>query len=163
MTPLIRLAAEADLDAINEIYNHYVHRSTCTYQEESETMESRRLWLARHGEMHPVTVALVEGRVVGWGSLSPYHSRCAYRYTVENSVYVHHEFQRRGIGGMLLEDLIGRARQVGHHSIIAAIDGEQSASIALHEKFGFQHVGRFSQVGFKFQRWLDVVYMQLLL
>jgi phosphinothricin acetyltransferase len=100
---------------------------------------------------------------VGWGSLSAYHARSAYRRTVENSVYVHHQHHGRGIGSLLLEDLIARAREVGHRVIIAAIDADQPASIALHAKFDFKKVGHFKQVGFKFGRWLNVVYMELLL
>src|SRR5579862_8559012 len=101
----VRMAMESDLGAINDIYNYYVPVSTCTYQEESETMDDRRLWFRLHGEKHPVTVALDNDQVVGWGSLTPFRERSAYRFTVENSVYVHHEHHRRGIGALLLEDL----------------------------------------------------------
>jgi L-amino acid N-acyltransferase YncA len=159
----IRLATEADLVAINDIYNHYVHHSTCTYQEEPEPIEGRRAWFLKHGENHPITVAELDGRVVGWGSLSAYHPRSAYRFTVENSVYVHPQFHRRGIGAAILQDLIHRARALGHQAIIAGIDAEQTPSIAIHAKFGFQHVGHLKRVGFKFGRWLDVIYMELLL
>jgi L-amino acid N-acyltransferase len=161
--PLIRLATEPDLVAINDIYNHYVHHSTCTYQEDPEPMEARRRWLVNHGEKHPATVATIDDRVVGWGSLSPFHSRCAYRNTVENSVYVHQQMHRRGIGSAILLDLINRARTIGHHTIIAGIDGEQSASLAIHAKFGFVKVAHLKEVGFKFGRWLDVIYMQIIL
>jgi L-amino acid N-acyltransferase YncA len=160
---MIRVAREDDLPAINDIYNYYVLNSTCTYQEEPEEIESRREWFARHGAKHPVTVAEVDGRVAGWGALSAFHARSAYRFTVENSVYVHHEFHRRGIGGAILKDLIERARTIGHHAIIAGIDADQPASVALHTKFGFQKVGDLKQVGFKFGRWLGVIYMELLL
>jgi phosphinothricin acetyltransferase len=159
----LRAATEADLAAINEIYNHYVRHSTCTYQEEPESLEGRQQWFRHHGEQHPTIVAVTDGRVVGWGSLSAYHVRSAYRRTVENSVYVHHEQHRRGIGSLLLQDLIQRARQLGHHAIIAGIDAEQTASVALHTKFGFQKVGHLSQIGCKFNRWLDVIYMELIL
>jgi L-amino acid N-acyltransferase len=159
----VRLADEGDLAAINDIYNHYVFHSTCTYQETVEPIESRRQWFGRHGAEHPVTVAEIEGKIVGWGSLSPYHARSAYRFTVENSVYVHHKFHRRGIGSIILKDLIERSRAIGHHVIIAGIDGEQTASVALHEKFGFEKVAHLKQVGFKFGRWLDVIYMELML
>ena len=159
----IRLATEADLVAINDIYNYYVLHSTCTYQEEVEPIEGRRTWFLKHGAMHPATVAELDGCVVGWGSLSPFHARSAYRFSVENSVYVHHEFHRRGIGAIILKDLIERARALGHRTIIAGIDAEQTPSIAIHAKFGFAQVGRLNQVGFKFGRWLDVVYMELLL
>ena len=99
MTPSdgIRPATESDLVAINDIYNHYVLHSTCTYQEEPEPLAARQQWFRSHGGKHPVIVAEAGGRVVGWGSLSTYHSRCAYRHTVENSVYVHHQFHGRGV------------------------------------------------------------------
>jgi len=160
---ILRAATADDLDAINDIYNHYVLHSTCTYQETAEPMAGWRRWFVGHGAGHPVTVAEIGGKVVGWGSLSPYHARSAYRNTVENSVYVHHEFHRRGIGSMILKDLIERSRAIGHRAIIAGIDAEQMGSVRLHEKFGFEKVGHFRQVGFKFGRWLDVIYMELLL
>jgi len=159
----IRAATPADLGVINDIYNHYVLHSTCTYQEEPEPLEGRRQWFQHHGERHPIIVAEVDGQVVGWGSLSPYHARSAYRRTVENSVYVHHQLHRRGIGSLLLQELINRAHELGHRAIIAGIDAEQPASVALHLKFRFEEVGRLKQVGFKFGRWLDVIYMELLL
>jgi len=159
----IRPATEADLPAINDIYNHYVLHSTCTYQEELEPMESRLRWFHHHGESHPVIVAMADEHVLGWGSLSAYHARSAYRRTVENSVYVHHQLHRRGIGSLLLKDLIARSRALGHRAIIAGIDGDQAPSIALHTRFGFEKVGHLKQVGFKFGRWLDVLYMELIL
>lgn len=157
----IRPAVKRDLKAINDIYNHYVLNSTCTYQEEPEPMAARRAWFAHHGKKHPLIVAVADGRVVGWGSLSAYHARSAYRHTVENSVYVHHEHHRCGIGSLLLEELIVRARKLDHRAIIAGIDGSQTASVALHAKFGFEKVGHLKDVGFKFGRWLDVIYMEL--
>ena len=128
-----------------------------------EPIEGRRDWFLKHGEKYPITVSLLDDRIVGWGSLSPYHPRSAYRNTVENSVYVHPEFQRRGIGSVILKDLIDRANTIGHQTIIAGIDASQTASIALHAKFGFEQVGHFKKLGLKFGRWLDVIYMQLLL
>ena len=110
----IRPATESDLTAINDIYNHYVLHSTCTYQEEPEPLDERRRWFSHHGEKHPVVVAAAEKQVVGWGSLSAYHPRSAYRHTVENSVYVHHQFHRHGIGSLLLQELVVRARSLGH-------------------------------------------------
>jgi len=159
----LRPATESDLVAINDIYNHYVLHSTCTYQEELEPLDSRQEWFSHHAEKHPVIVAESAGQVVGWGSLSPYNTRCGYRRTVEDSVYIHHQHHRRGIGTQLLQELIARARTLGNHAMIAGIDGEQAASFALHSKFGFEKVGHFKQVGFKFGRWLDVIYMELFL
>jgi phosphinothricin acetyltransferase len=160
---ILRPATEADLVAINDIYNYYVLHSTCTYQDEPETLESRRAWFKHHGEKHPVIAAEAGGHVVGWASLSTYNARSAYRNTVENSVYIHHQHHRRGIGTHLLEELILRARTLGHHAIIAGIDAEQPASVALHTKFQFEKVGHLKQVGQKFGRWLDVIYMELIL
>ena len=158
----IRPATRADLPAINDIYNHYVVHSTCTYQETPEPIEGREAWFDRHGAAHPITIAEMDGAIVGWASLSPYHARSAYRFTVENSVYVDHRHQRRGIGDALLADLVHRARSLGHRTIIAGIDASQTASVAIHAKHGFEKVGHLRQVGFKFERWLDVVYMQLM-
>ncbi len=137
--------------------------STCTYQEIPETIGSRQAWFAKHGVAHPVTVAELAGQIVGWGSLSAYHARSAYRNTVENSVYLHHGVHRRGIGSLVLKDLIDRARTIGYHTIIAGIDADQTASVLLHQKFGFEQVAHMKQLGFKFGRWLDVIYMQLML
>jgi L-amino acid N-acyltransferase len=159
----IRLAKDADLPAINDIYNHYVLRSTCTYQEAPEPIEGRRRWFIEHGPLHPVTVTEISGEVVGWGALSPFRSRSAFRHTVENALYVRHDLHRRGIGSALLADLITRARALGYHALIAGIDAEQTPSISLHAKFGFQNAARLKEVGFKFNRWLDVIYMELLL
>jgi L-amino acid N-acyltransferase YncA len=157
----IRPATVADLAAVNNIYNHYVRQSTCTYQEDLESPEDRRRWFDNHGEKHPVIVAETGAGVIGWGSLSPFHARSAYRHTVENSVYVHHQHLGRGIGPLLLKELIVRAHDLGHRTIIAGIDAEQPASIALHAKFGFEKAGHLRGVGWKFGRWLDVIYMQL--
>jgi L-amino acid N-acyltransferase len=159
----IRAATAADLQPINDIYNHYVARSACTYQEEPETMAERAVWFAEHGDAHPVTVATVSDEVVGWGCLSPYRARSAYRFTVENSVYARHDVQRRGIGRLLLADLIERARAAGHHTIVAVIDAEQTGSIRLHLSMGFRDAGDLRELGFKFGRWLHVRYLQLML
>jgi len=163
MPPTIRLATRSDLAAINDIYNHYVHHSTCTYQEEPATMPEREAWFDAHDREHPVTVLELNGQITGWGSLSRFHARSAYRRTVENSVYVRHDLHGQGIGSALLDDLLRRAAELKLHTIIAGIDTEQSPSIALHRKFGFLEVARLKEVGFKFGRWLDVVYMQKML
>jgi phosphinothricin acetyltransferase len=160
---ILRLALESDLEAINDIYNYYVLQSTCTYQEEPESLSDRQKWFHNHGQKYPATVAECNEQVVGWSSLSPYHKRSAYRYTVENSIYIHHDWHGRGIGSLLLHDLIQKARALDYRAIIAGIDADQSSSIALHAKYNFQHVGHLRQVGFKFDRWLDVIYMELLL
>jgi L-amino acid N-acyltransferase YncA len=156
-------ATPADLPRINEIYNHYVLYSTATYQDEPEKIESRQAWFDRHGAAYPVTVAREDGAIVGWASLSPYHARSAYRMTVECSVYVDPQCHRRGVGKALMHDLITRARTAGHHTIIGLIDSDQAASLGLHKLLGFVPVAHLREVGFKFGRWLDVIYVQLIL
>ncbi len=161
----IRPAAEADLPEILAIYNDAVLRTTASYDYEPRTLEQRRQWyLERERDGYAIFVAVdVSGRVVGWSALNPYHSRCGYRFTAENSVYVAAEHRGHGIGKLLLGPLIGAARARGLHAIIAAIDSSNEASIRLHAAFKFETVGVFKQVGYKFGRWLDVTYMELVL
>jgi L-amino acid N-acyltransferase YncA len=161
--PTLRLATVADLPTIDEIYNPYVLTSTCTYQTEPTSPAERAAWFANRGPGHPVTVAELDGRLVGWASISRFRDRAAYDRTVENAVYVRPEFHRQGIGSTLLVDSIARARAARHHAIVAVIDAEQAGSIALHERHGFTRVAHLREVGFKFGRWLDVVYLELLL
>ena len=159
----IRPAERADLPAINAIYNHYVLHSTCTYDDEPTTEAERDAWFELHRGTYPATVAVVDDEVVGWGSLSAYRTRFAFRFTVENSIYVREDRQRQGIGGSLLADLIVRAKELELHSIVAGIDSEQEGCIVLHEKHGFVTVAHLQQVSYKFRRWLDVVFMQRML
>lgn len=162
----IRLANESDLPAINAIYNHYVPISTTTYDIEPMSLETRQRWFAGREPIHPVTVAyddVATYEILGWGSLHTFRNKPGYRFTVENSVYVHPDHQREGIGSALLLDQIARARALGLHAIVAGADAEQTASLALHYHHGFREAGRCPQVGRKFDRWLDVVFMQLTL
>jgi phosphinothricin acetyltransferase len=159
----IRLARPEDARAIEDIYIHYVTSSTCTFQEEPGPFDERVQWLAAHGPRHPVTVAEDGGEVVGWAALSPYHERSAYRFSVENSVYVRHDRHRRGVGGALLADLIARARAAEHRLIVASISADQAASLALHAARGFQVLGTLPCAGLKFGRWIDVTYLYLVL
>lgn len=160
----IRLATAADLPAINDIYNYYVPRSTCTYQLEPETIEARQAWFDHHPpDKYPVLVAEIGGRIAGWGSLSKFRERAAYSPTVEASVYIHHEVHRRGLGKLLLVELIERARAAGFHSVIGGASADQTASIALQESLGFRRIAHLVEVGYKFGKWLDVIYLQLML
>ena len=164
MSLAIRPAIDADLPAINAIYNHYVVTSTTTYDLTPLTLEERQRWLAGREKIHPVIVVCdaADGneKVVGWGSLNVFRSKPGYRFTVENSVYVHFDHQRRGIGSAIIEHQIRQAKELGLHAIVAGIGAEQTASISLHGKHGFVEVARFPEVGRKFDQWLDVVFMQ---
>lgn len=163
-TPLLRDASAADLPAINEIYNYYVLHSTCTYQLEPETLADRRIWFDSHSSGgYPVVVAQLDGVVVGWGSLAKFHARAGYAPSVEASVYIAHEFHRQGLGRTILEHLIERGRAAGFHTVIGGASADQAASIALQESLGFTRVAHFKEVGQKFGKRLDVIYLQLML
>lgn len=159
----VRLATEADLRAIRDIYNHYVHISTATFQIEPDTEAERLAWFRARGEKHPATVAVADDEVVGWGSLSAWKERAAYDRTVEASVYVREDCLHRGIGRALLADLVDRAGALGHRVVIGGACTEHPASIALQASLGFIPIGTFRDVGYKFGRWLDVTYLQLVL
>ena len=159
----IRPAAAADAEPINDIQNHYVLHSTATFLTEPLTLKQRLAWLEGRAPAHPVTVAVVDGAVVGWGALGEFRGRPAYRHTTEFSIYLHPDWHRRGIGRALLADLIERAQAVGHHALVGGCCSESTAILALLEASGFSRVAHFPEVGRKFDRWLDVVFMQRLL
>lgn len=163
MNLLLRTAIIDDAPAISDIYNHYVQHSTCTFDIECESSADRVAWMTNRGAQHPVIVCRSGEIVVGWGSLSSFHKRPAYERSAEVSFYVHHEWHRRGIGRMLLADLIDRANQLQHHALIGGVCTEHTASIRLQESLGFKQVAHLTEVGRKFDRWLDVAYMQLTL
>lgn len=156
MSDSIRLATHDDLAAINDIYNHYVHTSTCTFQTEDQPMASRVAWFNDRNARLPVTVMEVDGRMVAWGSLSRFKPRAAYDRTVENSIYVACDSLGRGYGRKMLEDQLRRAGEIGHRVILAVIAADQTPSIALHQQYGFTFMGQMNKVGYKFERWLDV-------
>ena len=116
-----------------------------------------------HDERHPITVCCFAGQVIGWASLTRFHPRPAYARTAEISVYIHQQWHRRGIGRRLLADLIARATSLGFHVLIGGVCTEQTASMELQKSLGFREVGRITEVGRKFDRWLDVAYYQLTL
>ncbi len=161
----VRPATHDDLPGILEIYNEAVWNTTATYDYEPRTLQHRIAWFDDHVKNKlPVFVAVNDdGRVAGWSALNRYHDRKGYQFTTENSVYVAADQRGRGIGRRLMEPLIEAARERGLHAILAGIDAQNEASIRLHASFGFVKVAHFKQVGFKFNRWLDVVYMELLL
>lgn len=157
----IRAVTVEDIAAVSAIYNHYVRTATCTFAIEPEGPAYWDMWLRTHAGPHPAVVAVDSGAVAGWGALSQWNSRCAYSHTVEDSVYVHPDCHRRGIGRAILSELIRRARTHGHRNIIAQIADHQAASERLHAAQGFEQVGCLREVGFKFNRWIDVAVWQL--
>jgi len=161
----VRPAFHEDLPGILAIYNEAVLNTTASYDYEPGTLENRVVWFEDHvRDNFPVFVAVNEaGRVVGWSALNRYRDRKGYQFTTENSVYVAADMRGKGIGRLLMRPLIDAAWERGLHAILAGIDAQNEASIRLHASFGFVKVAHFRQVGFKFGRWLDVVYMELLL
>ena len=159
----LRLAELADSEAIRLIYNREVTESNVTFDLVPRTLQQQRAWLQDRAGVHVAVVAVEDGQVVGFGSLSPYRDRPAYRTTVEDSVYVHRDHQGRGVGRALLTNLVEVATAHGFHAMMARIVGGHEASIALHRAVGFEMVGTEREVGRKFHRWQDVVLMQKLL
>ena len=158
-----RLATVTDAEAINAIYNHYVRTSAATFQIEDETTEERAEELRTRPGNQPMVVLEEDGEIVGWGALSPFRSRCAYRDTVELTIYVRHDCQRRGYGRLIVQDLIARACSLGYHTILAVSCEESVGSIGLLQSLGFRETGRLREVGRKFGRSFDVIYLQLML
>lgn len=156
----IRAARESDLEATLDIYNHGVVTTTATFDLVPRSMEAQVAWFAEHVPPYPVVVWEEDGQVLGWGSLSPYHTRPAYRFTAEASVYVDESARRRGLGEALLRELIALGTQNGLHTLLGRIVEENAASIRLAEKTGFRRTGTLEEVGFKFDRWLDVATYQ---
>lgn len=161
---MIRPATKADAEAIARIYNHYVLNTTITFEEKAVTVEdivgriaevesNSLLWL----------VAEQDGQVVGYAYASKWKGRCAYRYSVESSVYVAQGHGGRGIGTKLYEALLPQLKDKGIHAVIGGIVLPNPSSIALHEKFGMTQVAHFKEVGYKFNQWLDVGYWEGLL
>jgi len=159
-----RLATDEDAEALRTIYNREVVGTTVTFDMVPRTLADQLRWLAEHSGAHPALVAVDEDdRVAGFGSLSPYRSRPAYATTVEDSVYVEESFRSRGVGRLLLANLVEVAGIHGFHAVMARIVGSHEVSIALHRSCGFELVGIEREVGRKFGRWLDVAVMQRLL
>ena len=159
----IRLARLDDAEAIRRIYNPEVVTSTVTFDLVPRTLEDQRAWLAAHAGAHPAVVAEERGDVVGFGALSAYRDRPAYATTVEDSVYVRQDARGRGVGRLILAELVRLGRAHGFHAMMARVVGGHEASIGLHRACGFELVGVEREVGRKLGRWLDVVLMQRLL
>lgn len=159
---LIRPMEEKDLKAVNEIYNDAILNTTALYREELETLEERQEWYSKKLQKgDPMFVYEENNQVIGFVTFAHFLPYRAYRYTVEHSIYVHKEHRGKGIGTKLLKCIIEEANKRQIKTIIASIDEENVGSIKTHEKLGFYFAGRIKNGGYKFGRWLSIVYYQL--
>lgn len=160
----VRQATENDLPQILAIYNEIIENTTAVYYYEPHTLDMRRQWFEERKRLGlPVFVAEEAGVVLGMSTIGPFRVPTAYKYCVENTVHVAAQARGRGVGKLLMPPIIDAAKQLGMHTIVAGIDAENEVSIRLHKNFGFEEVAHFKEVGFKFDRWLDLKFLQLLL
>lgn len=159
----IRDATEQDLPDIRAIYNHYIANSVVTFDEDPQSLTELREKF-RHNAKFPypwIVAVSPSGQVLGYANVSPWKQKAAYRFTVENSIYLGPASTGKGLGTALMTELLDRCRAVGIKEVIAVIaDKGAEASIAMHAAFGFTEVGRMGKVGFKFERWIGTVLMQ---
>lgn len=162
MAITIRPARPSDIPAITEIYNEGGVGTTASYDLEPVTVEDRTAWfLAKQARAFPTLVALEDGAVIGYAGYGTFRDKAGYDFTVEHSVYVREGYRTSGVGRMLMGALIDYARGHGVHAMLGVLDAENEASLAFHTRLGFVEVGRLPEVGRKFGRWLDVVFVQL--
>ena len=165
MSYVIRDAVPADLPAIREIYNDAVLNTLAIWNEQTVDLDNRQQWFnARQAQGYPILVIVDAANTpLGYASFGDWRPFEGFRHTVEHSVYVHQDHRGRGLGREIMQALIAAARQRDVHAMVGGIDASNAGSIALHERLGFRHVGTLPQVGFKFGRWLDLAFYQLLL
>ncbi|MEI9933690.1 MAG: N-acetyltransferase family protein [Ferruginibacter sp.] len=159
----IRTATENDLPQILVIYNDIIVNTTAVWDHQPHTLEMRQQWFhTKQQQGFPIFVAEENGKIAGFSSIGPFRMWAGYKYTVENSVYVAQEFRGKGISKLLMPPLIEVAKELKLHAIVAGIDADNDISIQLHKKFGFVEVAHFKEVGWKFDRWLDLKFLELI-
>ena len=164
MTVSVRKATTSDIFSILEIVNYSIEKTTANYNYEPQSLESQQKWFDNKMEAgFPILVAVLDEIVIGFGTYGTFREKIGYQFTVEHSVYVAPNFIGKGVGKVLLTELIQTARANGFHTMIGGIDASNAQSIAFHAKFGFKECGIIKEAGFKFGRWLDLLFMQLLL
>ena len=160
----VRHATENDLPQILDIYKDIIINTTAVYYYEPHTLEMRKAWFDERKQLgFPIFVAEENEVILGMSTIGPFRVPTAYKYSVENTVHVAATARGKGIGKLLLAPLIQAAKNLGMHTIIAGIDAGNEVSLHLHKSFGFVEVAHFKQVGFKFDRWLDLKFLQLVL
>lgn len=164
MSITIRQATINDMTSVLEIVNYEILNTTAIWDYDVRTLEQQQaIFNEKQEKNFPFIVAEKENQIVGFGTYGTFRFKIGYRFTVEHSVYVDKNFHGSGIGKLLLEELILLAKNQNLHTMIGVIDSENKGSIVFHEKLGFKNVGHIKETGFKFERWLDSIFMQLLL
>jgi L-amino acid N-acyltransferase len=159
----VRYAKESDIPALLEIYNSIIINTTAVWHEEPHTLGMRQEWFALKKEQgFPVFVAVENDVVIGFSTIGPFRPWFGYRYTVENSVYVAAASRGKGVAKLLMPPIIDAAKELKLHAIVAGIEATNESSIALHQQFGFIEVAHFKEVGFKFNRWMDLKFLELI-
>lgn len=156
----IRDAVLDDLPDMLEIYNDAIRNLNATFDLAEQTLAERKTWFDKYGGKYPLVVAVMNDCVVGYCCLNPFRDKPAYSRSTELSVYISSKHRGYGIGSSLMTEILQRATQLGYHTVIGGITGGNAVSIRLHEKFGFEYIGCFKQVGFKFGEWQDVHFYQ---
>jgi phosphinothricin acetyltransferase len=157
----IRDAVEADFDEITAIYNEVLTNSTAIYNDRPTTREERLAWWrARREQGYPVLVAVYESSVAGFATFGDFRSWPGYRFTVEGTIHIRSSSRGQGVGTELLKILLHRAEMLGKHTMIAGVDSENTASLRFLERFGFERVAHLREVGYKFNRFLDLIFLQ---
>jgi phosphinothricin acetyltransferase len=160
---MIRRARSADAPAICDIYNYYVRNTCITPEEEDVTVEEMGIRITEITKNFPWLVNEKNGKIIGFAFLHHYIARSAYRFTVEDSIYIKHGLTGNDAGSQLMDALLGEVRKTGKHSVVALMELGNTASETLHRKFGFREIGRLTEAGFKFNKWVDISYWQLIL
>jgi L-amino acid N-acyltransferase len=161
---LIREAKSRDLPAILDIMNEAILETTSMYVYEAHTYETIRQWfMKKQADKMPVFVCEINTKAVAYSSFDVFRACDAYKFSIENAIYVHKDFRGQGIGKQLLNTLIDRAGKDGYHTMIAGIDAANEGSYHFHQQLGFREVGRFREIGYKFGKWLELVFMQRML
>lgn len=164
MSLVIRSATKNDVISILDIVNHEILYSTSIYDYKPRTYEKQLTWFEqKQKDGMPVIVAEKEGVIIGFGSYGIFRPWDGYRFSVEHSIYVHKDHRNTGAGKAIMEALIQQAKKNGYHTMIAGVDAANEASISFHKQFGFKEAGLFKEVGHKFDQWLDLLFLQLIL
>ncbi|MFD3450060.1 GNAT family N-acetyltransferase [Microbacteriaceae bacterium 4G12] len=159
----IRKATKEDVPAILPIYNDAILHTTATFDLKEKTLPEMQQWFLKFNDTYPLIVAELDGKVVGYCSLSQFREKEGYKQTVEISVYVDKNARGNGVASKLMHEIIELTKEANHHVIMASITKGNDVSVGLHERFGFTYVGCLAQVGYKFGEWQDALYYQLIL